>query len=122
LKKLERKYNLVFIELKPLSFSYSHTQISDRLASILIFPTLKRKVRRLYRPSKDYLKPRSDSAQHWHDRVKHVGSRSLERLVHQARNVKIISIPRIKCEIYTIIYIKQVVSRRPSEHSSLRPF
>jgi hypothetical protein len=81
LKKLERKYNLVFMELKPLS-SYSHTQIGDRLASTLMFPTLKRKVRRPYRPSKDYLRPRSDSAQRWHDRVGHIGPRSLERLVH----------------------------------------
>jgi hypothetical protein len=82
LKKLERKYNLVFMELKPLSSSYSHIQIGDRPASTLIFPTLKRKVRRPYRPSKDYLRPRSDSAQRWHDRAGHIGLRSLERLVY----------------------------------------
>jgi hypothetical protein len=82
LKKLERKYNLVFIELKPLSSSYSHAQIGDRLVSTLIFPTLKRKVRRLYRPLKDYLRLRSDSAQRWHDRTGHIRLRSLERLVH----------------------------------------
>jgi len=81
LKKLERKYNLVFIELKPLS-SYSHAQISDRLVNTLIFPTFKRKVRRPYRPLKDYLRLKSDSAQRWHDRAKHIRLRSLERLVH----------------------------------------
>jgi hypothetical protein len=62
LMKLERKYNLVFMELKPL-FSYFHAPISDQPISNLIFPTLKRKVRRLYRLSRDYFKPRSDSAQ-----------------------------------------------------------
>jgi len=82
LKKLERKYNLVFMELKPLSSSYSHAQMGDRPASTLMFPTLKRKVRRPYRPSKDYLRPRSDSAQRWHDRAGHIRPRSLERLVY----------------------------------------
>ena len=81
LKKLERKYNLVFMELKPLS-SYSHAQMSDRLVNTLIFPTLKRKVRRPYRPSKDYLKLKSDSAQHWHDRAGYIRLRLLERLVY----------------------------------------
>jgi hypothetical protein len=81
LKKLERKYNLVFMELKSLSSSYSYAQIGDRPTSILMFPTLKRQVRRLYRPSRDYLRLRSDTAQRWHNRAGHIGSRALERLV-----------------------------------------
>jgi hypothetical protein len=67
LKKLERKYNLVFMELKPLSSSYSYAQMGNRPTSILIFPTLKRQVRRLYRLLRDYLRPRSDTAQRWHN-------------------------------------------------------
>ena len=119
--KLERKYNLVFMELKPL-FSYFYAPISDQPISNLIFPTLKRKVRRPYRPSRDYLRPRSDSAQRWHDRSRHLGPRALERLVYHARNVKIQGIPLIKCEWCATAHAKQVVSRRPSEHRSPRPF
>jgi hypothetical protein len=62
LLKLERKYNLVFIELKPL-YSYFQALISDQPIGDLVFLTLKRKVRRSYRPSRDYLRPRNDSTQ-----------------------------------------------------------
>ena len=86
--KLERKYNLVFIELKPL-FSYFYILISDQPISNLIFLTLKRKVRRLYRLSRDYFRLRSDSAQRWHDRPGHLRLRALERLVYYTRNMKI---------------------------------
>jgi len=81
LKKLEHKYNLVFIELKPLSSSYSYAQMGDRPTGILMFLTLKRQVRRPYRPSRDYLRLRSDTVQRWHDWAGHVGLRALERLV-----------------------------------------
>ena len=60
LMKLERKYNLVFIELKPL-FSYFYIPINDQPINNLIFPTFKRKVRRLYRLLRDYFRLRSDS-------------------------------------------------------------
>ena len=62
LKKLERIFNLVFLKYKPLS-SYSINYNNQNLVSIistLMFPMLKRKVRALYRPLKDYLKPRTD--------------------------------------------------------------
>jgi hypothetical protein len=62
LMKLKRKYNLAFVELKPL-FSYFYTLISDQPISNLIFLTLKRKVRRLYRLLRDYFRLRSDTAQ-----------------------------------------------------------
>ena len=67
LKKLERKYNLVFMELKLISSSYTRAQKGERPVGKLMFPTLKRKVRRPFRRSRDYAKPRSDTAQRWHD-------------------------------------------------------
>jgi len=58
--KLKRKYNLMFIELKPLFF-YFYTLINDQPINNLIFLILKRKVRRLYRLLRNYLKLKSDS-------------------------------------------------------------
>ena len=81
--KLEHKYNLVFMELKPL-YSYSCAPISDWPISNLVFLMLKRKVRRLYRLLRDYLRPRNDSAQRWHNCLGHLGLRALERLVDYA--------------------------------------
>jgi hypothetical protein len=65
LKKLERMSNLVFLKHKPL-FSYPINHSNQNLVliiSTLMFPILKRKVRALYRPLKDYLKPRTDLEQ-----------------------------------------------------------
>jgi hypothetical protein len=83
LKKLERISNLVFLEYKPL-FSYSVDYNNQNLVliiGILIFPMLKRKVRALYRPLKDYLKPRTDLEQRWHNYAGHLGPKALKRLV-----------------------------------------
>jgi hypothetical protein len=57
--KLKRKYNLIFIELK-LFFSYFYILINDQPINNLIFLTLKRKIRRLYRLLKDYFRLKSD--------------------------------------------------------------
>ena len=65
LKKLERMSNLVFLEYKPL-FSYPIDYSDQNLVLMigtLMFLMLKRKVRALYRPLKDYLKPRTDLEQ-----------------------------------------------------------
>ena len=57
--KLEYKYNLIFIELKPF-FSYFYTLINNQPINNLIFLTFKRKVRRLYYLLRDYFKLKSD--------------------------------------------------------------
>jgi hypothetical protein len=42
-----------------------------------MFPMLKRKVRALYRPLKDYLKSRTNLEQWWHNRAGHLGPKAL---------------------------------------------
>jgi hypothetical protein len=65
--KLTRKYNLVFIEFKPL-FTYLSvlSSISISAISILMYLTIKRLVRRGFQRSCDYLKPRTNSEKLWH--------------------------------------------------------
>jgi hypothetical protein len=42
-----------------------------------MFLILKRKVRALYRPLKDYLKPRTNLEQRWHNYTRHLGLKIL---------------------------------------------
>jgi hypothetical protein len=42
-----------------------------------MFLIFKRKVRALYRPLKDYLKPRTNLEQRWHNRAGHLGLKAL---------------------------------------------
>jgi hypothetical protein len=49
-----------------------------------MFPMLKRKVRALYRPLKDYLKPRIDLKQWWYNYAGYLGLKALKRLVKNA--------------------------------------
>ena len=61
---LERKFNLVFLKYKKLSFYSSLTilvKIPISPAGILIYPTIKRKLRRSFKRSRKYLKLRSNS-------------------------------------------------------------
>jgi hypothetical protein len=81
-----------------------------------MFSILKRKVRALYRPLKDYLKPRTDSEQRWYNRTGHLGPKVLKRLVKNAWNIVIKGIPRLKYEYYTIAYIKQKILCCPSKY------
>jgi hypothetical protein len=76
-----------------------------------MFPMLKRKVRALYRPLKDYLKSRTDLEQQWHNYAGYLGLKVLKKLVKNARNIIIKGIPRLKCEYYIMAYIKQKILR-----------
>jgi hypothetical protein len=60
--KLTRKYNLVFIEFKPL-FTYLNVFLSilTSAAGILIYLTIKRLIRRGFQRFCNYLKPRTNS-------------------------------------------------------------
>jgi len=78
----------MFIKLKPF-FSYFYTLINNQPINNLIFLMFKRKVKRLYRLSKDYFRLKSDFIQRWHDRLKHLKLRALKRLVYYTRNMKI---------------------------------
>ena len=89
LAELKRMYNLVFIEYKPLSTYLDVLSEIPTSASILMFPTIKRALHRKFRRSRDFLKPREDSAEVWHKRAGHLGPGALEQLVLNARNVKI---------------------------------
>jgi hypothetical protein len=78
--------NLVFLEYKPLSsYPINHSNQNPVLIiGTLMFPMLKRKVRALYRPLKDYLKPRTNSEQRWHNYARYLGPKVLKRLVKNA--------------------------------------
>jgi hypothetical protein len=61
LRKLTRKYNLVFIKFKPLlTYLSILLDILTSARGILMFLTLKRLVRKHFRRVHNYLKPRSD--------------------------------------------------------------
>ena len=81
-----------------------------------MFPMLKRKVRALYKPLKDYLKPRTDLKQRWHNRAGHLGLKALKRLVKNTRNVVIKGIPCLKYKYYAMAYIKQKILRCPFKY------
>jgi hypothetical protein len=81
-----------------------------------MFLILKRKVKALYRPLKDYLKPRTNLEQRWHNYAGYLGLKALKRLVKNARNIIIKGTPRLKYEYYIIAYIKQKILHRPSKH------
>ena len=76
-----------------------------------MFPTLKRKVRALYRPLKDYLKPRTDLEQQWHNYARHLGLKALKRLVKNTWNIVIKGTLCLKYKYYTMAYIKQKILR-----------
>jgi hypothetical protein len=61
LKQLKRIYNLVFLKYK-LLFTYLEvlSEVLTSIARILIFPTIKRSVRRRFRQSRDFFKLRSN--------------------------------------------------------------
>jgi hypothetical protein len=110
--------NLVFLKYKPFSsYPINHSNQNPVLIiSTLMFLMLKRKVRALYKPLKDYLKPRTDLEQQWHNCAGHLGPKTLKRLVKNAWNIIIKGTPRLKCEYYTIAYIKQKILCCPSKY------
>ena len=117
--ELTRKYNLVFIEFKPLSTYLSvPSSIPTSAAGILMYLTIKRSVRRGFQRSCDYLKPRTDSEELWHLRAGHLGQKCLRALVYTAWNIKIEGISRIQCEHCAITHAKQVIFRRPVKRKS----
>jgi hypothetical protein len=81
-----------------------------------MFPILKRKVRALYRSLKDYLKPRTDLEQRWHNYAGHLGLKALKRLVKNAWNVVIKGILCLKYEYCIMAYIKQKILCRPFKY------
>jgi hypothetical protein len=121
--ELTRKYNLVFIEFKPLSTYLSVSlSIPTSAASILIYLTIKRLVKRGFQRFYNYLKPRTNSEELWHLQAGHLGQKCLRALVYTAQNIKIKRISRIQCKHCTITHAKQVISRRPVKRKSPRLF
>ncbi|KAK6597775.1 reverse transcriptase domain protein [Botrytis cinerea] len=117
-----RKDNLLFLEYKPFS-SYSQSLMNIPVnPSILMCPTINKKINRSFRKSYDPPKPREDSAELWHERSGHLGKEALEHLVFAARNVKIKGITRSDCADCARTHAKQVISRSPSERRPFRPF
>jgi hypothetical protein len=121
--KLIPKYNLAFLEYKPLSNCMSIRDVIPTSAGgVLMFPTLERAVRQAYKKSKDYARPRSDSEARWHARSGHLGQTALRALVKHARSVIIDGTPRAKCEHCAVTHAAQVVSRRAPQRKAPRPF
>jgi hypothetical protein len=118
-----RIYNIIFIEYKPLlAYSNTPSTIPTSTGSVLIYPILERKIRELFKRSRKYLQPRSDTEEKWHARAGHLGSQALQKLVYHVRNVQITGPSRVTCKHYAQVYARQVVSRRASEKRSPRPF
>jgi hypothetical protein len=114
-KKLERRFQLVFMEYKPLNSCSPAPQSLTLLCAMLKSP-------RPHRPTRDTPKPREDSEHLWHLRAGHLGPRALQALVYNARNVRISGTKRIDCKHCSVTHAKQVISRKASERSSPRPF
>jgi hypothetical protein len=94
--ELIRKYNLVFIEFKPLSTYLSVLlSILTSATGILMYLTIKRSVKRGFQRSCDYLKLRTDLEELWHLQARYLGQKCLCALVYTAQNVKIERISRI---------------------------
>lgn len=126
-KQLETHSNLLFFEYTPL-FSYSpgtqlklHGAIPISLDGILM-SVITKGAHRPYRPSQDPARVKDASAHTWHLRSGHLAQEALEKLVSNARNVKINGLKRIDCEVCSVTHAAQVISRRESEHKSPRPF
>jgi hypothetical protein len=123
LRTLERRFRLVVLEYIPLSFYLSvPATVPTSAAGVLMFPTMNRAVRKSYRRSYDYLKPRSDTENIWHLRAGHLGPKALEALVYTVRNVYIKGVPRLQCKDCATTHAKQVISKRQPERKSPRPF
>ncbi|TXB98079.1 hypothetical protein FocTR4_00017044 [Fusarium oxysporum f. sp. cubense] len=129
--QLQRKYNVLILQFKPIS-AYSPIDrpmlegvipISNEVvlwrdsASVMQFFAA-----RAWRSSRDTRKPRDDGEALWHLRAGHLGKEALQKLVKHARNVRITGIARINCETCARTYATQVISRRPSDERSPRPF
>ena len=121
LLSMERRFNLVFLEYKPFSTYLSSPPILN-YGTILSFPTYKRSLNATFRRSRDYLKPRTDTADLWHKRAGHPSPKVLEKIVQSARNVIIEGIPTVRCESCALASAKQVISRREPHFKSPRPF
>jgi hypothetical protein len=110
LMQLERKFNLVFLQYKPMStYSTAPFEIPTSAGGVLMFPTLERSIRTRYKRSREYLKPRSDSEEKWHARAGHLAHEALQKLVDHARNVKIHGPTRLTCEYCAQAYARQVI-------------
>jgi hypothetical protein len=122
-KTLVRKCNVNFFEYKPLS-TYSNSQVMLQRASYppLIYSSTHRQLNKKFRSVRNWLKPRSDSEDIWHQRAGHLGQDALQALVKNARNVVITGIPRRKCKHCSVTHAEQVISRRPVTQSSARPY
>jgi hypothetical protein len=87
-----------------------------------MYPTIQKTVKRLFQSLRDYLKPRTNTEEIWHTRTRHLGPKALKRLVKNTRNIIIQGTSRKKYKYYAVTYATQVISRRPPEKSSPRPF
>jgi hypothetical protein len=112
----------VFLEYKPLSTYSNASSTVPTSTSVLVYPTLERKVRESFRRSRRYLQPRSDTEERWHARAGYLGPQALQKLVHHVRNVIITGPSRVTCEYCALAYAKQVISRRATKRRSPRPF
>ena len=122
-KKLLRKYNLVFLEYKPLSFCLNVPAcIPTSAAGIVVYSTLERNFKQGTRRSREHLKPRTDTEDVWHKRAGHLGPKALQKLVTNVRNVRIEGTARLKCQHCAVTHANQVISRQPSEGRAPRPF
>jgi len=119
LKKLERRYNLVFLQYTPV---FAYLSFPMPLAVSAVGTVLVTMMKRGARHSQQWLRPREDTEHLWHARAGHLGPEALKKLVERARNVVITGTKIVDCEHCALAHSQQIVSRRRSEGFSHRPF
>jgi len=123
-KQLERRYNLVFLEYKPLDhYPLSKSVIpSSNKGMIFADPNSLFGKKLVRRPSRQPIPPREGNRDLWHLRTGHISSEALQALLISGRGVKISQSSLPKCKHYELTEATKVVSRRPSERKAPRPF
>lgn len=119
-KKLLKKGNITFIDYQPRSSYLGSRRIPSSDASIM--SPLALVTTRAKRRSQEPVQTRADTVEMWHLRSGHLSRGALEKLVLNARGVKIRGVSRLECQHCATTYAKQVISRRTSERKATRPF
>jgi hypothetical protein len=126
--ELSIMYQLPVVQYNALSSCFAVlARIPRRDAGVFVLPathTVKGRSSRPFRPSKDPARTREDYAELWHLRAGHPRPKVLEKLVNNARNVRIKAgeAKANDCEACRLGKAHEIVSRRASENRSKQPF
>jgi hypothetical protein len=115
--------NVTFLEYKTSSsYSSSSWQIAGIVPNSADGVYATTRLRAPPKPTHVRLKPRLDEPYLWHLRAGHLGPEALENLVENVKGVQIKGTERKDCESCALSHAKSVISRKPPERRSPRPF